>query len=87
MLTLHLTDGESKLKAIEYQPLNKLKEEDLIPGVKVLKTYISTLVSNLNICYILDRISWSSYVYRSNIVSHRCEFESLRWPSGRAKLD
>ena len=44
MLTLHLTDGENKLKAIEYKPLNKLKEEDLIPGVKVkINEYIVRL--------------------------------------------
>lgn len=52
-----------------------------------MKTYLLTLISNLNLCHKLDRISWSGYVYRSNIVSHRCEFESLRWPSRRAKLD
>lgn len=35
MLTFHLTDGENKIKGMEYQPMNRLKEDDLIPGTKI----------------------------------------------------
>lgn len=44
MLTLYTTDGQNKIIGIEYQPINNLKEDDLIPGTKVCTLHELSLI-------------------------------------------